>query len=219
MGCTEITEHKGRNVSCRNVGSPLFLLIMMMDDSTTFQEEQIQNKNMGRSENELCLTCLPRGQSTLMRKCVAEQILGNWLETILTKLEISCLDVEAIMEVELTESKHFGNVLFEVSEEQQVIELNDYRTLMMTFGTIGKTMTSNEETVFWKSLVVLCEHVEKNLMVNKLDYGQKNIAVEKEHSKQLANVTMNQTFSDTQRRLTKNSKAHILLLNEVNLVT
>ena len=68
-------------------------------------------------------------------------------------------------------------------------------------------MTSNEETVFWKPLVVLCEHVEKNPMVNKLDYGQKNIAVEKEHSKQLANVTMNQEFSDTQRRLTKNSKS------------
>ena len=48
IGCTEITEHKGGNFSCRNVGSSLHLLIMMMDDSTMFPREQIQNSIMGR---------------------------------------------------------------------------------------------------------------------------------------------------------------------------
>ena len=100
MGCIEITEHKGRNFPCRNVGSSLYLLNMMMDDLTMFQEEQIQNKVMGRLENEFCLICPPHGQSILMKKCVAEQILENWLRTFLTYLEFYSLDVDAIMEAE-----------------------------------------------------------------------------------------------------------------------
>ena len=53
---------------------------MMMDYLTTFQEDRIQYRIMERLENENLLTGLPHGQSTLMTKCVAQQILGNWLE-------------------------------------------------------------------------------------------------------------------------------------------
>ena len=42
---------------------------------------------------------------------------------------------------------------------------------MMKFGIIGKTMISNEKTLFWKNLVVFYEHVESNLMVNELEIG------------------------------------------------
>ena len=148
IGCTENSEHKGKNFSRRNVANSLHLLIMMMDDSTTFQEEQIQNRIMERSENEFSLTYLPRSQSSLMRKCVAEQILGNWLVTFSTDLEIYTLDVEVIMEVELNEQKHFCIIPFEGSKEKQSVELNECRTLMMKFVIIGKSMTSNEKNSF-----------------------------------------------------------------------
>ena len=36
MGCTDITEHKGRNFSCRNVGSSLYLLEFSLIPSETF---------------------------------------------------------------------------------------------------------------------------------------------------------------------------------------
>ena len=42
---------------------------------------------------------------------------------------------------------------------------------MMKFVIIGKTITSNERTVFWKSFVVLCELVGNNLMINELEFG------------------------------------------------
>ena len=77
IGCTDGTEKKRKNFSCRKVENFFYLLMIMMDDSTTLQEEQIQNKIMERSENELVLIYLPRSQSTLMTKCVAKQILGN----------------------------------------------------------------------------------------------------------------------------------------------
>ena len=44
----------------------------------------------------------------------------------------------------------------------------------MKLVIIGKAITSNEETVLWKSFVVLCEHVENDLMVNELEYGLEN---------------------------------------------
>ena len=137
MGCTEITEHKGRTFSCRNVGSCLYPLIMMMDVSTMFQEEQFQNRIMLRLENEFCLTCLRRGRSTLKRNCVAEQILENWLKTFLTYLEIYSLDVDAIIEAKLNELKHFGNVSFNDSEERNSIERNECWTLLMKFVITG----------------------------------------------------------------------------------
>ena len=84
VGCSDDTENKRKNFRRRNAENTLYILLMMMDDSTMFQEEQIQNRIMGRLENEFCLTCLPHGQSILMRKCVAEQILENWLKTFLT---------------------------------------------------------------------------------------------------------------------------------------
>ena len=60
IGFTDDTGKK-RKIFSRHVENYLYLLIMMMDDSTTFQEEQIQNRIMGRLENEISLTCLPRG--------------------------------------------------------------------------------------------------------------------------------------------------------------
>ena len=69
IGCTENTENKGKSFSCRNVGNSFYILIMMMEDSTTFQEEQIQNRIMGRLENNLLLINLHRNQSTLIRNC------------------------------------------------------------------------------------------------------------------------------------------------------
>ena len=98
---------KEKNSSRRNVGNSLYLLVMMMDDSIISSERQIESLSMERLENELSLTYLPRGHSTLMRKYVAEQILGNCLETFSTYLEIYSLDVEVIMEVELNVLKHF----------------------------------------------------------------------------------------------------------------
>ena len=86
IGCTENIGNKRKNFDSPNFGNSLYLLIMIMDDSTTFQEEQIQNRVMKRLENELSLTYIHL--PTLMRKCVAEQILGNWLKTFSTYLEL-----------------------------------------------------------------------------------------------------------------------------------
>ena len=137
----------------------------MMDDSKISHERQNESLSMERLENELSLAYVPRGQSTLMRKYVAEQILGNCLETFSTYLEIYSLDVEVIMEVELNELKHFCIIPFEGSKEKQSIELNEFRTLMMKFVIFGNTMTSNGTTVF-EIFVVLCELVENNCMVS-----------------------------------------------------
>ena len=80
---------------------------MIIDDSIISPERQIESLSMEQLENELSLTYLPRGQSTLMRNYVAEQILGNCLETFSTYLEIYSLDVEVIMKVEINELKQF----------------------------------------------------------------------------------------------------------------
>ena len=109
-----------------------------------------------------------------MRKCVAEQILGNWLETIWTYLKIHSLDVEVNMVVELIELKNVCIIPFKGSRENQLVELNECRMLTITFVIIGETITSIEKTVFGKNLNVLCEHVENNLMVNELEYGLEN---------------------------------------------
>ena len=155
IGCKESLEHKGKNSSRRNVGNSLYLLVMMMDDSIISPERQIESLSMEQLENELSLTYFPRGQSILMRKYVAEQILGNCLETFSTYLEIYSLELEVIMEVELNELKHFGNVLFEGSQKKQLIELIECWTLTIKFGTIGKTITSNKTTVFMEIFCVM----------------------------------------------------------------
>ena len=170
IGYTENIEHKGKNSSRCNVGNSLYPLIMMMDDSIISSERQIEILSMERLENELSLTHLPRGQVTLMRKFVAEQILGNCLETFSTYLEIYSLDVEVIMEVELNVLKQFCIIPFEGSKEKQSRKLNECHTLMMKIGKIGKTITSNETTVFWKYLCYV-NLSENNLMVSEVDYG------------------------------------------------
>ena len=170
FGFTENIEHKGKNFSRRNVGNSLYLLTMMMDDSITSPERQNECLSMELLENEFSLTYLPRSQSALMRKYVAEQILGNCLETFSTYLEIYSLDVEVILEVELNELKQICIMPFEGSKEKQSIELNECRTLMMKIGIIGKTITSNETTVLWKYFV-LWHFVENNCMVSEMDYG------------------------------------------------
>ena len=167
IGCKESLEHKGKNSSRRNVGNSLYLLVMMMDDSIISSERQSESLSMERLENELSLTYLPRGQSSLMRKCVAEQTLGNCLETFSTYLEIYSLDDEVIMEVELNDLKQICIIPFDGSKERQSIELHKCHTLMMKIGKIGKTITSNETTVFWKYFV-LCQ------LVGKQPYGQRS---------------------------------------------
>ena len=82
--CRKNTENKRENFNGRNVGNSLYLLIMIIVDSSTFQELQIQIKIMEILENEISLTYLPRGQSMLMMNCEAKQILGNWLEMFST---------------------------------------------------------------------------------------------------------------------------------------
>ena len=45
---------------------------------------------------------------------------------------------------------------------------------MMKFVINGKASTSNGRTLSWKTLNVLCEYVESNLMINELKYGLEN---------------------------------------------
>ena len=170
IGCKENIEHEGKNSSRSNVGNFLHLLVMMMDDSIISHERQIDCLNMKRLENELSLTYLPRRQSTLMRKYVAEQILGNCMETFSTHLEIFSLDVEVIMEVELNVLKQFCIIPVKSSREKELVEHNKCRTLMTKIGMMGKTITSNKTTVFWKYFV-LCQLVDNNCMVREMDYG------------------------------------------------
>ena len=145
---TDDTENKSKHFSRRNVGSSLYPMLMMIDVLTTFLERQIECLSRDRLANENNLTYFLHSQSTLMRNCVAEQILGNWLETLSTYLEIYSLDVEIIMEVELNELKHFCITPFEGSKAKQSVELSwNHRTLMMEFVMIGKTMTWYEKTV------------------------------------------------------------------------
>ena len=110
-------------------------------------------------------------QSILMRKCVAEQILGKSLEISSTNLEIYSLDVEVILEGEVIEPKQFCIIPLKRSREKQLVELNECRTLTIKFGIIGETVTSNEKTVLLKCFVVLCESLENNPMVYELEYG------------------------------------------------
>ena len=124
-GCKESIEHKGKNSCRRNVGNSLYLLVMMMDDSIIAPERQIESLSMEQLENELSLTYFSRGQSTLIRKYVTEQILGNCLETFSTYLEIYSLDVEVIMEVELNELKQFCIIPVKGSREKEVVQLNE----------------------------------------------------------------------------------------------
>ena len=170
IGCKESIEHKRKNSSRRNVGNSLYLLMMIMDDSIISSERQIESLSMERLENELSLTYLPRGQSTLMRKYVAEHILGNCMETFSTHLEIFSLDVEVIMEVELNVLKQFCIIPVKGSREKELVEHNKCRTLMTKIGMMGKTITSNKTTVFWKYFV-LCQLVDNNCMVREMDYG------------------------------------------------
>ena len=181
IGCKEILEHKRKNSSRRNVGNSLYLLVMMMDDSIISSERQIEGLSMERLENELSFTYLPCGQSSLIREYVAEQILGNCLETFSTYLEIYSLAVEVVMEVELNELKQICIIPVKGSREKELVELNECWTLTIKFGIIGKTITSNETTVFWKYFV-LCQLVENNCRVSEMDYGlEKQCSRERTH--------------------------------------
>ena len=162
---------------------------MMMDDSIVSHERQNDCLNMKRLENQFCLIYVPRSHSTLMRKCAAEQILANCMETFSTHLEIFSLDVEVIMEVELNVLKQFCIIPVKGSREKELVEHNECRTLTIKFGIIGKTITSNETTVFGNILFYV--NLSKTTVWSvKWIMGWRSIAVEKEHSKQLANMTM-----------------------------
>ena len=59
-----------------------------------------------------------------------------------SKLLFGCCEVK--MEAELNELKQFCIIPFKDSKEKQLIESNEYRTLMMKFVLIGITITSDE---------------------------------------------------------------------------
>ena len=102
----------------------------------------------GKIRERTLFDIYPRGQSIMMTKCVAEQILGKRLEKISIYPENYPLDIEAFKEVELNDLKHFCIIPFESSKEKQPIEFNVNWTLSTKFVIIGKTLTSNERTVF-----------------------------------------------------------------------
>ena len=172
-------EHKGKDASLCNVGNSLYLFVMMMDDSIIAPERLIESLSMEQLENELSLTYLSRGLPILMRKYVAEQILGNCLETFSTYLEIYSLDVEVIMEVELNELKQFCIMSVEGSREKELVELNECRTLMMKFVIFGKTMTSNGTTVFGNILLCYVNLSKTTVWSANWIMGEKSIAAEK----------------------------------------
>ena len=198
IGCKENIEHKEKNSSRRNVGNSLYLLVMMMDDSIISSERQIESLSMERLENELSLTYLPRGQSTLMRKYVAEQILGNCMETFSTHLEICSLDVEVIMEVELNVLKQFCIMPVKGSREKELVEHNKCRTLMTKVGMMGKLSLQTRQQ-FFGNILCYVNLSKTTVWSGKWIMGWRSIAVEKEHSKQLANMTTVQNFSGRQR--------------------
>ena len=146
---------------------------------------------MTQLKNEFCLTCLPRSQSILMIARVAEQKFRNWLKIFLTYLDINALDVEDIMEVKLYGLNYLCIIPFQGSKEKQSIALSECRTLTIKFVIIGNTVTSIEKQVYG-NLNVLCEHVENNLRSTNWIMGWKILAVEKNYSKQLPNLTTKQ---------------------------
>ena len=177
----------------------------MIDDSTTFQEGGIQNRIMEGSENETVLAFLTRGQSTLMMTCVAKQPLRNWRKIFSTYPEIYTLDDEVIMEAELYELKHFYNVLFKSPKGKQLIELKKRRTLMMNFLIIGKTLTSNGKTVFRNIFSRYVNMWKTTLWSAKWKMGWHFITVDKNHSKELSNMTVKPKSSERQHRKMLNS--------------
>ena len=52
IGCIETTENKDKDFSCCNIEESLYLLNMMMDDSTSFQEGWIRKKLSGKTRNQ-----------------------------------------------------------------------------------------------------------------------------------------------------------------------
>ena len=89
IGRMENTEIKMKNFSRHNVETSLYLLMLLTDDSTIIQENQGKCLSMEQLKNEPSFTYLPLSQSTLMTKCVAEQVLINWWE-ILGNLLFGC---------------------------------------------------------------------------------------------------------------------------------
>ena len=144
---------------------------MMMDDSTTFQEEQIQKQGCGKiRERTFFDMSPPRSVNVEDELCSREKIV---------KPAGDVLDVEVFMEVDLIELNDFCIIPFKGSKGKQSIDLNDFRTSMMKFVIIGKTMTSNGK-IFWEYLNVLCEYVENKFMDNEVDFAWDFIAVKKD---------------------------------------
>ena len=106
-----------------------------MDDSTTFQEEQIQKQGCGKiRERTFFDMSSPRSVNVEDELCSREKFV---------KPAGDILDVEVFIEVDLTELNDFCITPFKGLKGKQSIDLNDFRTSMMKFVIIGKTMTSN----------------------------------------------------------------------------
>ena len=76
-----------------------------------------------------------------------------------------------------------------------MVELNECRTLMMKFVIIGKTVTSNEKTVFEKTLLCYENLWKTTLWSTNWNMGRDFIAAEKEHIMQLTKMAMKQKIS------------------------
>ena len=103
------------------------------------------------------------------------------------------------MEVELNELKQFCIMPVKGSREKELVELNECWTLTIKFGIIGKTITSNERTVFGNTWLCYVIMWKTTFFSANWNMGWRSNAVEKEHSKQLANMTTVQNFSERQR--------------------
>ena len=76
IGCIENTGNKKKNFRRSNVENSLFLLMMMMTVELILSyERQIECLSRERLKNEPSLNNLPHGQSTLITKRVAQQVL------------------------------------------------------------------------------------------------------------------------------------------------
>ena len=164
---------------------------MIMDDSIISSERQIESLSMERLENELSLTYLPCGQSTLMRKYVAEQILGNCMETFSTHLEIFSLDVEVIMEVGLNVLKQFCIIPVKGSREKELVEHKKMSDVDDQVWDNREKLSLQMRQQFFGNILFYVNLSKNNCMVSEMDYGlEKHCSRERNTANNWQNMTM-----------------------------
>ena len=73
-------------------------------------------RDYGKTRKRTCFDIFFRGQAVLMTNCVAQKLLGSWLEIFLIHLESYSMEFEVIMGADRNELKHFRTVLFKGSK-------------------------------------------------------------------------------------------------------